>query len=294
MKTLFVEVLTSQRGVLILVATMQQVPRFLAPRQVSDSTPRLAFTEAGASDGPVVVLLHGVGSSSDTWAELMPRLSSHRRYLMPDYRGHGGSDAPAGPYVVDDFVDDLVRLLDELGIERVSIIGFSIGAVIALSFALAEPERVASLVLLNSIAGRTPAELDRARTRLALIRSTPPAELAPASAERWFTERFRAEHPELVEAELAIVSRVDHSAYAAAYEVLVETDQLDRAHEVGIPTLIATGEGDLGSTPAMSEKLAASIAGSRLVIVPELKHYMHIEDAAGIARLVDDFHDEVL
>ncbi len=273
---------------------MQQTPRFLAPRQLSDSTPRLAYAEAGASGGPVVVLLHGVGSSADTWAELVPRLSPGRRYLMPDYRGHGASDAPAGPYVVGDFVEDLVRLLDELGIERVSIVGFSIGAVIGLAFALAEPERVASLVLLNSIAGRTPAELDRARTRLALIRSTPPAELAPASGERWFTDVFRAEHPELVEAELAIVSHVDHSAYAAAYEVLVETDQLERAGEVEVPTLIATGERDLGSTPAMSGQLAARIPDSRFVVVPQLKHYMHIEDAAGIARLVDDFHADVL
>ncbi|BDI21986.1 alpha/beta fold hydrolase [Herbiconiux sp. L3-i23] len=272
---------------------MQQAPRFVAERTLTDSAPRIAFFEFGDPAGPSVVLLHGVGSSASTWAELAPLLDPARHYLLPDYRGHGASDAPDGPYVVDDFVADLDRLLDERGIADADLVGFSIGAVIALAFALAEPERVRSLVLLSSIAGRTDAERERALSRLDLIRSTPPAELAPSSGERWFSEEFRAARPDLVEAELAIVGSVRHAPYAAAYEVLVETDQLDRAPEVAVPALIVTGENDAGSTPAMSEKLAARIADSRLHILPRLKHYMHIEDAPAVAALVNGFLDEI-
>ncbi|MFD1715982.1 alpha/beta fold hydrolase [Amnibacterium flavum] len=271
---------------------MQHAPRFLTERTFTASSPRIAFLEFGDPEGPVVVLLHGVGSSASTWSELAPLLDPSRLYLMPDYRGHGLSEASSVPYAVDDFVDDLIRLLDERGIARVSLVGFSIGAVIALAAALAAPDRVEALVLLNSIAGRTAEERQRAEARLELIRSTAPAELAPASGERWFSAAFRAAHPDLVDAELAIVAGVAHAPYAAAYAVLVETDQLERAGEISVPALIATGEHDGGSTPAMSEKLAARIPDSRLRILPGLKHYMHIEAAPAVAELVNDFLDE--
>jgi len=264
--------------------------------QRTRSAPHIAYIDQPAGEGAEgsdpVLLLHGVGSSSRTWGELLPLMGS-RRFIAMDYRGHGASDAPTPPYVMDDFVDDAIRLLDELGVSRVHVIGFSIGALFAERLAIREPARVRSLLLLNSIANRSPEALERARARAAFIASTPPAEVAPKSAPRWFTPEFLTARPDLVAGEIAIVEKIAHAPYAAAYHVLVENDLIDEVKAIRCPTLIITGENDEGSTPAMSEALHQRIAGSRLTIVPGVKHYIHIERPEAIAAEWTRFVDEV-
>lgn len=257
-----------------------------AARATSRSIPRISFLDIASTvpeaEAAPLLLLHGVGSSSETWLELIPLLDG-RRIIAPDYRGHGASDSPQPPYAMDDFVEDALRLLDELGVERVHVAGFSIGALFAERLAILEPARVVSLVLLSSIADRTDAERARAANRLAQITSTPPAQVAPASAERWFTPEFRDSDPVLVQREIDIVSSVDHAPYAASYKVLVENDPVDIVEAITCPTLIMTGELDEGSTPAMSQALHRRIRESRLVIVPNVKHYVHVELPATVA-----------
>jgi pimeloyl-ACP methyl ester carboxylesterase len=264
-----------------------------ASKQTTQSEPRLAYGLTGPADAPVVVLLHGVGSSSDTWGQLLPFLPTGFRYLTPDYRGHGASEAGELPYALGDFVADHFRLLDELGIKAAHIVGFSIGAIFAQAIARAIPDRTRSLVLLNSIGGRTEAEQARALTRLEVISSTPPSEIADGSLRRWFTPEFLAAQPALAEGERAIVAANRPAPYASAYGVLATTDELHLAHEITAPTLIITGEFDEGSTPEMSRKLNAAIAGSRIEIRPGLKHYLHIEDAEALGGLITSFLHEV-
>lgn len=266
---------------------MQQIPN----REFSVSTPTLAYLRVGGTTDEVVVLLHGVGSSASTWSEMLPLIDPRYTVVAPDYRGHGHSDSPAAPYTLDDFVGDLIRLLDELGVAAAHIVGFSIGALFAEATALAHPERVLSLVLLNSIGARTEAEQARSLERLAVIRGTPPAEGAPLSAPRWFTPGFIASNPELVAAEVAIVSETPHLPYASAYEVLATTDLIGQVDAIEQPVLIVTGEFDVGSTPRMSRAVHERIAGSELVVIDGLQHYLHIEVADQLAGLVNIFLD---
>lgn len=270
-------------------ATMQEAHH----KDLTRTRPRLAYMLSGPADAPCVILLHGVGSSASTWNELRRHLGGEFRYLAADYRGHGASDAPAGSYSVDDFVADHFRLLDELGIQTAHLVGFSIGAIFAQAIAVARPERTLSLVLLNSIGGRTEAEKERALARLEVIRSTSPAEVADGSLSRWFTTDFARLRPDLVEAERAIVAANAPEPYAASYAVLATTEILPSAHLVGVPTLIITGELDEGSTPAMSAKLHERIRDSRLHIRPGVKHYLHIEEAEAIGGLITGFLREV-
>lgn len=266
------------------------------PRFRTRSTPHLSFIDkpavASVKDADPVLLLHGVGSSTETWGELLPLLGD-RRIIAADYRGHGASDAPPPPYVMDDFVDDAIRLLDELGVGRVHVIGFSIGALFAERLAIRESGRVRTLLLLNSIANRSAEELARARVRAAFIAANPPAEVAPKSAERWFTPPFRVARPDLVAREIGIVEKIAHTPYASAYEVLVENDLIGEVMWIRCPTLIVTGENDEGSTPAMSRALHERIAGSKLVIVPGVKHYIHVEQPEAIAAAWSRFVKEI-
>lgn len=287
--------LTCQNGTRILFPTMQQIQTQAvqsADRHYTASSPTIAYRRVDGTAGQqneLVLLLHGVGSSASTWNELLPLLNPGFTVIAPDYRGHGYSEAPPVPYVIDDYVTDVLRLLDELGVAAAHIVGFSIGAVIAEAVALAAPERISSLVLLNTIGDRTEEERVRALARLEVIRSTDPAEVAVTSAARWFTPAFIESNPELVAGEVGIVSVTDHVPYAASYEVLATTEIIDQLSAIDLPTLIVTGENDVGSTPRMSRAVHEKIARSQMVVVDDLQHYLHIEGAQTIADLINGF-----
>lgn len=257
-------------------------------QQHTVSAPSIAYRRRPGS-GDAVVLLHGVGSSSATWHRLVPLLDPDLDLVLPDYRGHGDSADGELPYSVEDFVGDLERLAGELGLDRFHLIGFSIGAVLAQAFATAHPERLASLILLNSIADRTPAEAARALERLAVIAASDPADVARDSVRRWFTADFVAAQPEVVASEVEIVSANRPGPYAAAYRVLATTDLIEQAAEITAPTLLITGELDQGSTPRMSAAIAARIPGAQLVVVDGRKHYLHLEVPEIVAAQVGDF-----
>jgi len=252
------------------------------------SEPAIAYRRR-PGPGDTVVLLHGVGSSSETWHRLVPLLDPALDLVMPDYRGHGASADPEPPYALGDFVDDVLRLADELRLARFHLIGFSIGAVFAQAIAAARPDRVASLVLLNSIADRTSAEAERALERHGVIQASDPADVARASVDRWFTPGFAAEHPETVAAEVAIVAANRPGPYAAAYRVLATTDLIEQADAILAPTLVVTGELDQGSTPRMSAAIAARVPGAELVVVEGRKHYLHLEVPEVLAAHIASF-----
>src|SRR5690606_5293673 len=108
-----------------------------------------------AGEGPPLLLLHGFTGSGDTWAPLLPALAAQYRTVAPDLLGHGETDAPTDPgrYRMERCVEDLLGLLDALGIRRSHVLGYSMGGRVALHLALAAPERVRSLVLVGASPG---------------------------------------------------------------------------------------------------------------------------------------------
>ena len=113
----------------------------------------LAYVDVGPRDAPVVLLIHGYTSNARGWVPLLPYLDQSRRYLIPDLRGHGQSSKPDCCYDRTTFAYDLRLLLDNLHIERVDVVGTSLGSLIAQAFAENWPERTRRLVLQSSSGG---------------------------------------------------------------------------------------------------------------------------------------------
>ena len=112
---------------------------------------RLNYVEAGNPKGAPLLLLHGYTDSSRSWSLTIPHLGEYR-IIIPDQRGHGGSDAPACCYSLTQFADDARHVLDALGIERAAVAGHSLGSMVAISLAADHPERVSSIILIGSTA----------------------------------------------------------------------------------------------------------------------------------------------
>ncbi len=239
--------------------------------------------------GPCLTLVHGVGSYLESWDGVVARLGADYRILRYDLRGHGHSARVPGPYSLDDFVADLRHLLDHLGIERTLLAGFSLGGLVAQAFALAEPDRLDKLVLVSTVAGRSEAEKERVLARARTLADKGAAAHLTEAVDRWFTADFIARHPEVLEARRRRSLQNDPDCYAAAYRVLAESDLAERLGGITAPSLVMTGEADVGSTPRMAEVIAARIPDCRLHTLPGLKHSVLLEAPDLVADIMRDF-----
>ena len=248
--------------------------------------PRIALNYRQTGSGAALVLIHGVGSRAEDWDGVIRALGDEFAVLSYDQRGHGGSEAPPGPYTIDDLTGDLVGLLDDLGVVRAHVAGFSLGGLVAQSLALRHPERVEKLALISTVAGRSEEERTRVAERLAFLSAAPTSDYFEQSVERWFTPAFRAAHPEVVAGRKARALAMDRGAYAAAYHALAYTDFSEALSGIDAQTLIVTGEDDAGSTPRMARFMHRSIRHSHLRILPGLRHSLLLEAPAPVAILL--------
>jgi pimeloyl-ACP methyl ester carboxylesterase len=231
-------------------------------------------TTVEGSDLPGIptILIHGVGSESDRWEPVAKELRACGPVVRYDLRGHGRSMRPPGPYELADFVSDHVRLMEELGIERANVVGFSLGGLIAQAIALAHPQMVEKLVIISAIAGRTAEQKKAVLERLKTVEVKGPKEIAVDGASRWYTEEFRKKNPDVVKQHVERFASNDPAAYAAAFRVLATNDLVDQLSAIKASTLIITGSEDVGSPPEMAAAMHERIASSRLVVIDGVKH----------------------
>jgi 3-oxoadipate enol-lactonase len=253
--------------------------------------PALRYWDDGGERAPLM-LIHGVGADGTSWDQIAASVSSGFRVLRLDLRGHGRSGPIEGALTLDDFVRDVVDVLDASAVASAHIVGFSLGGMIAQGLALRHAHRVRRLVLLSAVAGRTAEERERVQLRLTVLREQGIAAITGAAQERWFTPEFIARNPDLVARRMRQLQENHAPSYAAAYTVFSTSDLGDRLHAINAPTLIATGEHDVGSNPRMARFMHTQIRGSRLEILPGLRHSMLVEAPELVTRLVRDFLQE--
>jgi 3-oxoadipate enol-lactonase len=238
--------------------------------------------------GPPVVLAHGVGADLGSWDRVAERLNDRFTVVRADLRGHGRSSRIESCRMAD-FVADLAAVLDAFGVKSADLVGFSLGGLIAQWFAIEHSGRVNRLVLVSTVAERSAAERARVLERADKVRDEGIASVVSAAEDRWFTPAFKAANPEKVALRLTQLKANDHRSYAAAYRVFAQADEGVALECIGQPTLVITGENDIGSNVRMARRMHEAIAGSRLVILPELRHSVLMEAPDLITDRLLDF-----
>jgi 3-oxoadipate enol-lactonase len=234
----------------------------------------ISYTVDGAADAPVVVLSNSLGATRAMWDPQVPALAERFRVVTYDTRGHGESPTPAGPYRLDDLVDDLGALLDEVGAERAHVVGLSLGGMTALRLAAREPDRVHRLAVMCTSAKPDPTPfLDRA----AAVRSGGTAPLAPAVVGRWLTPAFAADHPDLVARLEAMIATADDEGYAACCEVVASVDLRADLGRITAATLVISGWEDQALPPAHQQAIVDGIPDAELVTVSPGAHLANLE-----------------
>lgn len=241
-----------------------------------------------AGQGEPLLLLHGLGSRSEDWQLQLPAFAGRYRVITADMRGHGRTSKPPGPYSVPMMAADVFGLLDGLGVESAHVAGLSMGGMIAFQMAVDRPERVRSLVIINSgpeLVARTFNERLRVGQRLALARLFKPARTAQFLGPRLFP---KPEQKQLRQLFMAQWAENDPQAYRAAMRALVGWSVLDRIGAIRCPTLVISGDRDY--TPvAAKEGYTARIPGARLVVIEDSGHATPIDQAERFNACVLEF-----
>ncbi len=253
-----------------------------------NDAPTIHYWDDGG-DKPPVMLIHGVGADGASWDQIAAAMSPNFRVLRLDLRGHGRSGHIEGALTIDHFVRDVVDVLDVCAVPAAHTVGFSLGGMIAQGIALQHPDRVQRLVLLSAVAGRTAEERERVQARLTILKEQGVAAITGAAQDRWFTPELIARNPDLVERRMRQLRENHAPSYAAAYTVFSTTDLGDRLHAIRAPTLIATGEHDVGSNTRMAHYMQAQIPSSQLKILPGLRHSILVESPTLVTQLATDF-----
>jgi 3-oxoadipate enol-lactonase len=247
---------------------------------------KLHYQLDGPADAPVLALPSSLGTSIELWAVNVPHWAEWFRVLRYDQRGHGGSDTPPGPYSSEDLAGDFLELLDDLGIDRVSFCGLSLGGAPAMWLAAHAPERIDRLVLACTSArfGDPEQWLERA----ALVRRRGLEAIADSALGRWFTARFAAAHPEVVSRFRALLLATSPEGYAGCCEALASWDFRDRLTQIRTPTLVLAAAEDPSTPPDQAELLARRIRDARLVGLPDAAHLANVEQPEAFATLVGE------
>jgi pimeloyl-ACP methyl ester carboxylesterase len=258
----------------------------------------VAVLEAGRGGRPLL-LCHGFTGAKEDFADWVDPLAEEGWWVVaPDLRGHGASHQPAdeGAYSLAAFAAELLELAEVLGWDRFALLGHSMGGMIAQHLVLHAPERVERLVLMDTHHG--PVEgIDAAtvayaqsilRTQglpalLELMAQLPAKPKAPAEL------RVRAERPGYAEFADAKVHRCAAAMYAAmGAELTQRPDRLAELATLTVPVLVLVGEQDEGFVAA-SERMASTVPGAELVVVPDAAHSPQFENPQAWWRAVRGF-----
>ena len=251
------------------------------------SEPQLKVAVQGR--GAPVVLSHALGLDLHMWDDLATALAPMHELLRYDHRGHGGSAVPAGPYAMDELVNDAARLIREWGRGPVVWVGLSMGGMVGQGLAIRHPELLRGLVLANT-AAQYPAAAQAAWTqRIAAVESGGLAAIADMVMERYFHAGFRAANPGVIADARRSLLRTQAAGYVAACHAVAAVDWLDRLPQVACPTLVIAGKLDVGAPVAFSEAIAQRIPGAKLLVFDEASHLSVAEQPVQFKQALSEF-----
>lgn len=262
---------------------------------------RIAYRDAG--DGPALLLIHGMAGSSDTWREIIPQLSKQFRVIAPDLLGHGMSAKPRGDYSLGAFAVFLRDLLDELGVDRATVVGQSLGGGIAMQFAHQHRDYCERLVLIGS--GGLGPEL----SPLLRFLSAPGAELLlPVIAPQpvlnvgeklgsWLTSAgIRSPRTgQMWHAYASLSDAQTRRAFLRTLRSVVDyrgqaVSALNKLHVAAdLPTLLIWGDHDRIIPVAHAYAAHDALAGSRLEVIEGVGHFPHAEAPSAVTEILEDF-----
>ena len=236
-----------------------------------------------------IVFIHGVGLTHEIWQPQLDFFKGNTT-LSYDILGHGKTPLNKSNINFDDFSEQLINLINELKFDKIHLIGFSIGSLIARNFATKYNNRLKSLTLLCSIFKRTEQQQKIVADRFNLAKKN--FKLSRQALKRWFTDEYLERNPDTYEKISSILERNNMENFLKVYKLFVFHKNDENFQKINVNTLVMTGENDVGSTVDMSKKLSEVINNSQLKVIKNGKHLCGIECADDVNMTINNFIEQ--
>lgn len=221
--------------------------------------------------GPPLLFIHGLGSSSQDWEEQMSFFSNDYNVITVDVRGHGKSDKPEGPYSIQLFAEDIAAFVQTLDVAPVHIVGISMGGMIAFQLAVSCPELLKSMTIVNSgpeMSAHSFKDRIQIFQRLIIFRLFSMRKIGEVIGGRLFPGEDQHELRSMM---IERWAKNDKKAYMNSFKALLGWSVAEHIGEINCPTLVITADKDY--TPVSSkEAYVSQMFNAQLVIIRDSRH----------------------
>jgi pimeloyl-ACP methyl ester carboxylesterase len=245
----------------------------------------LRVIELGDPAAPAVLLIHGFTDTSRSWSTIAPLLAKYR-LIIPDLRGHGGSDKPECCYAIGDLAHDLKLLLDTRKIDRAHVVGHSLGSIVAQRLAADHPERVDRLVLIGSTGLPAVARGDWLWSNVMALRD--PIDPRSAFIGEWVSGATPID-PQLLDAVRPETVATPINVWRSVARELAVTSPGRLAGEIKAPTMILWGDKDSAFGPGAQAELRRALPDARFTAFAGQGHNLHWERPDAVAEAITAF-----
>ncbi|RRR76600.1 MAG: alpha/beta fold hydrolase [Candidatus Viridilinea halotolerans] len=247
---------------------------------------KLAYSDEG--NGPAIIMLHAFPLAGAMWREQVAALREHYRIVVPDLRGFGDSDAPPGPYLMDQMADDVAALLKKLGISQSAVVGLSMGGYIAFSLWRRHRQTISALVLADTrAAADTPDGQATRESNARLVEHEGP----PAIAAKMIPNLIAPRASQALRDELARLIHANRSTgiAAALRGMALRHDSQPDLASITVPTLVIVGTEDSLTPPAEAEAMHHALPNSTLMQIKDAGHLSNLEQPAAFNAALQSF-----
>ena len=237
-----------------------------------------------------IVFIHGIGLTNEIWDQQIDYFKNYNT-IVYDLIGHGKTPLNKKKISMEDFSKQLLELIDKLNLNKIHLVGFSLGSLIARDFASKYNDRLNSLIIFGTVYKRSQDQKRQVINRYEMMKKNKTVSKKRA-LERWFTEKFIKKNPIIYKKIYSILEKNQHETWLKVDKLFVYHKDNDMSiKQIKANSLIVTGENDVGSKPEMSREISKLIQGSKCKIIKNGKHLCNIECAEIFNTTIREFID---
>ena len=245
----------------------------------------------GSLDLPKIIFSNSLGSDLRMWNPQVEAMKSKYSIIRYDKRGHGKSSPAKGPYSFDMLENDVIKIMDDLEIEKANFVGLSMGGMTSLGLALKHQKRFNKLICCAARADMPPPMQDGWNQRIAVVKDNDTAGVVNGSLERWYSEDFTKDpsNSDVINLSKEMITNTSKEGYIGSCEAIKKLDYLKELSTINKEILYISGEIDMGAPAMAMEEMHHLTPNSKYECISGAAHILNIECAEKVNNIILDF-----